>query len=413
MSAAKIFIVILFLCTTLFGGDVIYTKRNNNYLREGPASFYNLIEIIPVGTKLTVVEKNENWLKVNFNGKAGWIAKNCLSESEPDKTMSEKLTRTWSSSKASRTGIAAAIKGFDKKTGKAIAGDIDLLLELSENRFSAQQFQEFKSELMKEKSRNKGRNNLTSLNLDVPEYDPKIRELQIGTGVASRIVAAGVIRDRQINDYVNMICDMIVESSRMYDWDFSVMIADDSKINGYACPGGYIFITKGAILKCSDEAELASIIAHEMAHIIQRHGLQEMTQRKVQIKADEAFSELEEDVESEYDSISTELENMIVNSYEKIVHNRLLRYETEADLISSVLIANAGYDPFGIVRSAKVLYQLSSSQTKDIFDDDYLAPDDTKIRYEKISKYAASEYSKDLPGAKASARFQKMRGSLK
>lgn len=408
----RIITVVIFLCTILVAGDNIYTKRNNNYLREGPASYFTLVDIVPINTKLQFIEKKDNWLKVICNNKVGWIAENCLSESEPDKSMAEKLTKTWSSTKASKTGIAAAIKGWDKKTGKAIAGDIDLLLELTNNTFTEQQFAEFKSALLKEKSSNKNRNNLSKLNLDIPFYDPMIKELQVGTGVASRIVSTGIVKDKQVNDYVNMIGHVLVESSKMYDWDFSVLVVDDNKINGYACPGGYIFITKGAFLKCSDEAELAGIIAHEMAHVIRRHGLQEMTERKVHIKADDAFAELEEDLASAPDSITTELENMMVSSYEKIMHQRLLEYETEADLISSVLISNAGYDPFGIVRSTRVL-SLLSNEPKDIFDDDYLSPNDSQTRYEKIKKYADRIYHKENPGAKSSNRFLTIKEILK
>lgn len=412
MYSLRAIAALFYLCTTLIASDIIYTVRNNNYLREGPASYFTLVEIVPIGTKLQIIDKKENWLKVKCEGKIGWIAKNCLSESEPDKSMAEKLTKTWSSTKASKTGIAAAIKGWDKKTGKDIAGDVDLLLKLTSNTFTDKQFSEFKSTLLEEKSSNKNRSSISSLNLDVPYYDPLIKELHIGTGVASRIIARGVVRDKQIMDYVNMICQAIVESSIMYDWDFSVLIVNDNKINGYACPGGYIFITKEAFLKCSDEAELASIIAHEAAHIVRRHGLQEMTQRKVQIKADDAFAELDQELQSASDSVSSELEQMMVSSYEKIMHERLLAYETEADLIASVLIANAGYDPFGIVRATKVLYQLSK-EPKDIFDDDYLAPDNAKIRYEKINGFVNDNFVNQSPGAKSVNRFLQMKERLR
>jgi len=72
---------------------------------------------------------------------------------------------------------------------------------------------------------------------------------------------------------------------------------------------------------------------------------------------------------------------------------------------ASILIANAGYDPFAIARMAKKLAAQPKPKV-DIFDTEYLAPDDAKTRAEKIEKFTNKEFSKKKPGATMPERFQ-------
>ena len=109
-----------------------------------------------------------------------------------------------------------------------------------------------------------------------------------------------------------------------------MFILDDPTVNGFALPGGYIFITRGALAMCADESEAAAIIAHEMAHVIRKHGVQELSKRKVHIKADDAFAELEEET-GEKSADEAELDDLVHKTYENIVAPRLFAYELEAD----------------------------------------------------------------------------------
>ena len=408
LKTALIFFVTISVVT-----EFIYTKRENNYLRGGPACYYPLVEILPIGTKMQVVEKIKKWINVRVsNGKSGWISENSISIPKPHVTYEERLLKTWSSAKASKTGIAAAIKGLTKKIGITDTGDVDLLLKLTENVFSPDELNKFRNELEKVRSKNVNRVNLDDLDLKTPEYDPSIRELQVGVGVASRLLSKGAVLNKELSKYVNLICQVLITHSYFYDWDFKVIIIDDEKIDGFACPGGYVFVTKGAILNCKDEAELASIIAHEIAHVVRKHGLQEMTERKVQIKADQAIAELEAELEAEKDSIEIELEHIILNGYEKIVHERLLNYEIESDLIASILCANAGYDPVGIVRVAKSLAELYKEE-KDIFSYDYASPNDANIRFSAIQKFVGKNFLKEKLNGQLSIRLNHYKQMLR
>lgn len=80
-----------------------------------------------------------------------------------------------------------------------------------------------------------------------------------------------LLKDRQLNDYVTQIGNLVLRQSRKAPFDFTFSIVDSSAINAFATPGGYIYIHKGLINAVSNEAELAGVIAHEIAHANARH----------------------------------------------------------------------------------------------------------------------------------------------
>lgn len=413
MKRIKTICVILILPALLHAQEYVFTKRINNYLRDGAGAYYPLIEILPVNTKLKLLGKTPPWLNVNTGkGIEGWVSQNTIIEKPTGKETRINVASSWSSEKASKAGLAAAIKGLKGKTEKTIAGDVDQLFSLTGNKFTAEEFAAFKKKLDDTYSGNRGELGIEDLDLNIQEYDPYLSEQQIGIGIASRLILKGIFNDAGMNKYVNLITNILTFNSEFYDWEFHTIILDDEKVDGFACPGGFIFITKKTISYCDDESELAAIIAHELAHIVRKHGLQEMFQRKTHIRMDEVFNELDEETDFYEDEVIKELEEMMLTSYEKIVHERLLEYELEADKIAAVLCANAGYDPFGIGRITK---KLSDQYIKsaDIFDDNYLAPNDMQFRTKRITEFLDDEFEMENPGSKFEVRFNEYVRSIK
>lgn len=402
---------LLILIVSLIGicQGFLYTKRASNHLREGAGSFYPLLDVISANVKIEILEKSGKWIKVKLpDGRIGWLSDQSVANQSETKVP----TQTGNTpTKVSKASITAAIKGFAQKIKSADLVSLDYLVEFPNTKFSAYDFQNFIVPLKYQKSSNIGELDMSDLDFDIPNYDPDLNELKIGYTVATRLAAKGLVKDEKLTKYVNLIAATIVNKNNIYDYDFNIYILDDNTVNGFACPGGMIFLTKGAVQKCSDESELAGIIAHEIMHIVRKHGLQETTQRKVNIKSDDAFGELESDMaenmtdeDKKYAEVEAELVEMAEQSYEKVVHKRLLAYELEADKGSSVLLANAGYDPFGIVRATAKLAAIPKPKV-DIFDSDYLAPDDAKIRAEKIKNFCEDEFNKKKPGARMEERF--------
>jgi hypothetical protein len=145
--------------------------------------------------------------------------------------------------------------------------------------------------------------------------------------------------------------------------------------------------------------------------LYRRHGLQELSKRLAGIHADAAFGELEEEV-GEPTEEEKEMETLIDQTYEKVVHPRLLSYEIEADRIGAILAANAGYDPFGLVRISERVAR-APAETPDIFDPDYMLPNDAVKRSKEIRAFAEEHFKTDKPGEQMTARFMAVTASVR
>jgi hypothetical protein len=140
-----------------------------------------------------------------------------------------------------------------------------------------------------------------------------------------------------------------------------------------------------------------------MAHIIRRHGLQEMTKRTVQVKSDEAFNDLEEEVGPKSED-EAELDEMMRQMYESIVSPRLYEYELEADRVATVLLAETGYDPFGLVRTAQKAARIPKERPG-LFDPNYMAPDNLSNRAKKTEEFVNEHFRDNTGGARLRERF--------
>lgn len=400
--------VALVICSSTLVSQTLYTKRKSNELREGAGSYYGLIGSVPENTPLTVIARSGPWVKVQLsNKKAGWIASNSLKPEKGEGVAAGAPEAMWSSPKA----LSAAIKGFGKQYVKGEPGLVDSVLAYSAKGFTNEDLAGFTKEIRQSASRNRDRMEVDDLELPTPAYYADLREQQLGAGVAARIARKGMVQSRPLHRYVNMVCAAVAEKSAVYDVDLTVLVLNDMLINAYAVPGGYVIVTLGLLKQCRDESELAGVIAHEIAHIERRHGLQELSKRIAGIRADMAFSELEEEV-GEMTEDEAAMEELANQTYEKLAHPRLLSYEIEADRIGAILAANAGYDPFGLVRISERV-ALVSKETPDIFDADYMLPDDAAQRARDIRAFAEKNFTAESPGGRMAGRFTSATASLR
>jgi predicted Zn-dependent protease len=79
-----------------------------------------------------------------------------------------------------------------------------------------------------------------------------------------------------VNEYVNRIGQNLVRNSDARV-PFTIKVVDDDSINAFALPGGFFYVNSGLILAADEEAELAGVMAHEIAHVAARHGTRQMT----------------------------------------------------------------------------------------------------------------------------------------
>ncbi|HEX3878090.1 MAG TPA: M48 family metalloprotease [Bryobacteraceae bacterium] len=103
------------------------------------------------------------------------------------------------------------------------------------------------------------------------------KEIALGKQLAQEVERqAKIIDDPVIAEYVNRVGQNIVRNSDA-KVPFTIKVLDTEEVNAFALPGGFFFVNSGLILKADTEAELAGVMAHEIAHVACRHGTKQAT----------------------------------------------------------------------------------------------------------------------------------------
>jgi predicted Zn-dependent protease len=103
------------------------------------------------------------------------------------------------------------------------------------------------------------------------------KEIALGKGLAQDVERqAKIVDDPIIAEYVNRVGQNLVRNSDA-KVPFTIKVIDSEDVNAFALPGGFFFVNSGLILKADTEAELAGVMAHEIAHVAARHGTRQAT----------------------------------------------------------------------------------------------------------------------------------------
>ncbi len=99
-------------------------------------------------------------------------------------------------------------------------------------------------------------------------------EIELGRKMAAQILGFNEpISNEKIQGYVNALTGALAQLGLKTERPFRVSVLNSEQINAFACPGGYIFITQGALRATQSEAQLAAILGHEIVHVSKRHLL--------------------------------------------------------------------------------------------------------------------------------------------
>jgi len=111
--------------------------------------------------------------------------------------------------------------------------------------------------------------------IDEPE------EIELGRAVAANLGSRyPLLRDRALTRYVTMVGNVVAAESERPDVRYRFAVLDTPEVNAFAAPGGFIFVTRGALAAMRDEATLAGVLAHEVAHVALRHGIDDVKAAK-------------------------------------------------------------------------------------------------------------------------------------
>lgn len=394
------------LMVPALAGNTETTRRSRNDVREGPGSYYPLVCVLPVDTPVEVLSRRGGWAEIRLpapsppaslpdipQDTALWIAANCFCE-KPSSAAPRELSFPWESLSASPSAVAAAVRGFALRFAPASEGSLEALEAANRNLFTPEEMERFleQSRQLARQARPNPVTIPTDPALEAP-CEVTLAEAGVGQAVSARIAERGLCENRDLQAYTNMIAAWLAEHTGAYDVPFAVYVVQGDDLYAMAVPGGKIFLTEGMVRACGDEAELAAVIAHEMMHVILRHGVQEIGERPVQIKADLAMRELDATAGKPPDPVMEGLERYAADAYESVSKPRLQAYEIEADRGALLVLARSGYDPAALVRMVRTVRDRMAAGGPDAPDNPFI-----KMDFEDRARHAASFAQGSLPG---------------
>jgi len=192
------------------------------------------------------------------------------------------------------------------------------------------------------------------------------QEYYIGRAVAANILNSYRIWNGNpaLTSYLNLICSAITINSPRPDVfnGYHVVILDSNEINAFATSGGHIFLTRGLISAAKSEDALASVIAHEVAHIQLQHSIKaiktsRITQALLITGTSAAGVAAGMDVNQLTDVFNESVGEIVLT----LVNNGYSRdQEFEADNTAMSLMASAGYNPPALIAMLRELNTVQS-----------------------------------------------------
>jgi beta-barrel assembly-enhancing protease len=166
-------------------------------------------------------------------------------------------------------------------------------------------------------------------------------EQSIGKAIALQVIArsGGTLEQPELVRYVNLVGQAVALTSDRPDIPYHFAVLKDDSINAFAAPAGYVFITNGLLKQIRNEAELAGVLGHEIAHVSQKHIL-EVIQRSKQLAgvSQAGLAAANKNPQAFKNIIDTAVKKLLDEGLDQ-------EKEIEADALGDVFAARVGYDP--------------------------------------------------------------------
>jgi predicted Zn-dependent protease len=170
-------------------------------------------------------------------------------------------------------------------------------------------------------------------------------EQSIGQAIALQVVArsGGVLDQPDVTRYVNLVGRAVALTCDRPTIPYHFAVLNDKSINAFAAPAGYVFITYGLFKQLRNEAELAAVLGHEIAHVSKKHILDEI-QRSKQIAgvAEAGLAYAKQNPQQFKNIIDAAVKTLLEKGLDQ-------EKEIEADVLGDTFAARVGYDPTAYV----------------------------------------------------------------
>jgi predicted Zn-dependent protease len=167
-----------------------------------------------------------------------------------------------------------------------------------------------------------------------------------------RILATygGVYNDPRLQAVIEQTVERLVAASEKPDLHYKVTMLNSQSVNAFALPSGQLYVTRGLIALANDDSELASVLAHEMGHVIARHAELRVEQAREADLVNRVVTDVVTDPAA--GAMALAKSKLALASFSR-------SQEFEADAIGIGIASRAGYDPYGAVRFLTAMEQNS------------------------------------------------------
>ncbi len=181
------------------------------------------------------------------------------------------------------------------------------------------------------------------------------REKEIGLEEHNKLMETAIVYDDDaLSDYVTEIGNRIAQVGDRPDLDYRFFVIDSPAINAFALPGGYIYVNRGLITYLNSEAELAAVLAHEIAHVTARHSVQQHARGRLAQTAAQVGG-LATAVVTGSGYVGSQISQVASIWARAGLSGYGREHELEADQFGAEYLREAGYDPMAMIDTLTVL----------------------------------------------------------
>jgi beta-barrel assembly-enhancing protease len=220
------------------------------------------------------------------------------------------------------------------------------------------------------------------------------QEVDLGRQINQQVSGqVRLLRNPQLTAYVNEIGQRLAARSDRPNLPYTFQIVDDDAINAFATMGGFVYVHTGLMKAADNEAQLASVISHEIGHITARHAIKQMGD----VMKTQGFMSIT-------GTNRSQVVNLGVQLARRLPHSR--RAEYEADQTGLATFTRAGYAPSEM---AAFMQKLVRSRSVPTFLSTHPAAADRVVRLKEMAQSTSARGQDGLNGAAYKSRIQALR----
>lgn len=213
------------------------------------------------------------------------------------------------------------------------------------------------------------------------------QEAELGEKAAQQLAQSiGLVPDADLTDYVQVIGNRLAKESPRTDVAYTFHVVEMAEPTAFALPGGYIYVSRGALLMLNSEAELAGVLGHEIGHVAARHGVRRMTLEAPFALAGAIMASAGGIISPRLGRALSAVPRLVGSA---LIHLYSQKQENDADEIGVKLAAMAGWNPGGLVSALRQLERgqelLAGAPRKAGFFDSHPTTPDRVARMEQLA----------------------------